>query len=376
MAASAQRNTERVAGLSDDVGTRSIHNGSLQRERQRWLKARARCIRNGGGSDCMDKGDGDGSTTEAVGASAEGTTTEAAVAVSGTAAHPQSRATAAVVDRNSKNAGSGDGSSGGGGGNAGSRIGAGAGGSRLLTAGGNAREFPPRSRNSDANSNPYSSPSLRKGRGDGFVTPPPPAGTQDERKHHPLPLPGIERNHHDVEVKVEVPAGKAEVARMLGESAGLPGQEAVNEAERKTVEVDEAGGGGGGGDVMELPLEERLSRLEAGITLWGGTYVPPIAPDEKQRLIQRWTASAEGSGGNGPATATATVGGEVDRWVRRAAAADSPDMSGPCYALFLFPLLNLRPLFLFVPPAWKNISCSRFSGKPVCYLRAPVVHLV
>ncbi|CAN0464025.1 unnamed protein product, partial [Ectocarpus sp. 12 AP-2014] len=37
----------RVAELSDDIGTRSVHNGVHQRERQLWLETRAKGIREG-----------------------------------------------------------------------------------------------------------------------------------------------------------------------------------------------------------------------------------------------------------------------------------------------------------------------------------------
>lgn len=314
------RNTEIVPELSNDVGTRSVYNGSHQRERQLWLKARAACIRNGDSSGCMDQFDG--STTEAVDASAEAITTETgSTTTTRTAAQPQSRSF--TVGRNSKSAESGVGSDGGGGGDASSRIRAVTGGSRSILVDGGAREFPPRSSSSDASPNPKRS--LPEGRGGGFANISLPAGARDKLKQHPHPHPhpGIERKHEGVEVQeevqeevqveVEASAGKREMSRLLRESvsAGLPGQATVDRAERRTVAV-KVDGAAAGGDPVELPLEERLGRLETGIVLWGNTYVPPIAPGEKQRLIERWTgiASAEGGSKGETAAATAAVRGE------------------------------------------------------------------
>ena len=168
-----------------------------------------------------------------------------------------------------------------------------------------ARDLP--AGNSDASPGP--DPTLWEGWGGEFASVLPPAGgAQDKRKRQPHP--GVERNDQNVEVDVEALTGRRGEPRLLGESrpAGSPGQRTtVNGAERKTAEV--GGGGGGGGDgAAELPLEERLARLEAGVTLWGNTYVPPIAPDEKQRLIDRW--SAEEGSTNGTAPARLPVGGE------------------------------------------------------------------
>ncbi|CAM9936325.1 unnamed protein product, partial [Laminaria digitata] len=59
-------------------------------------------------------------------------------------------------------------------------------------------------------------------------------------------------------------------------------------------------GGGeakGSGGAEGVSIDERLHRLEKGVELWGGTYVPPIAPEEWQRLVDKWTSV----GGNGTA---------------------------------------------------------------------------
>eukprot|EP00903_Cladosiphon_okamuranus_P005409 g5397.t1 len=309
-----RKNGEILPALSNDVGTRSVHNGSHQRERQLWLKARAGCIRNGDSSGCM--GTFDGSTTEAaaVDASAEAAAIEStAGSTSKTAAEPQSLHKGFTDDRRSGgNAKSGVGDDGGGGGGGGggddasSRIRAGTGGSRSIQVNGDVREFPLRSGSGD---NLKAGPSLKGGRGSGFgfANTPLPAGAGGKLKQHSNP--GIERKHQGVEIQVEVEAsaGKRGVSRLLGAAAsvGSPEQATVNGAERRTVAV-ELDGAGAGAEAVELPLEERLGRLETGIVLWGDTYVPPIAPNDKQRLIERWTkpASADGRSKNGTAKAT------------------------------------------------------------------------
>eukprot|EP00752_Nemacystus_decipiens_P001812 g1750.t1 len=294
-----RKNGEILPELRNDVGTRSIHNGSHQRERQLWLRARARCMADGDGRvdiDCMDKATGDGSATEAVDASA-GATTMGTAAGSETAAPPQSRRVVADSDRKlaENRVGSG-------GGDLSGNTPAGAGRTRSLTAG-DARGSPPSS--SDASTVPASLP--RRGQGGEFVSVPAPAGGAEE-KWKRRPRPGIERNVISVGVDVEVPTETREGGRLLGGagSAGVRGQGTIDGAEGKTAEVDQAAGG----DAAEMPLEERLARLEAGIALWGNTYVPPIAPDEKQRLIDRWSASAEDARKNGTAPGDLPVGAQ------------------------------------------------------------------
>lgn len=65
--------------------------------------------------------------------------------------------------------------------------------------------------------------------------------------------------------------------------------------------------GQGVDDTQGVSLEERLHRLDRGVELWDATYVPPIAPDEKQRLLKKWTAPAYGVVGEGAAAAAAAA---------------------------------------------------------------------
>ncbi|CAM9388502.1 unnamed protein product [Choristocarpus tenellus] len=68
------------------------------------------------------------------------------------------------------------------------------------------------------------------------------------------------------------------------------------------------GGGGRDGKDMKHSGEERdrnllysvkdrVETLEKGADMWGGTYVPPIGKEEKQRLVDSWTAGGEEKGG-------------------------------------------------------------------------------
>lgn len=41
----------------------------------------------------------------------------------------------------------------------------------------------------------------------------------------------------------------------------------------------------------ELSVEERIERLETGVGLWGATYVPPIDPDRRMKLVDKWSGS-------------------------------------------------------------------------------------
>ena len=80
------------------------------------------------------------------------------------------------------------------------------------------------------------------------------------------------------------------------------------------------GGGGGGSEGNEdsggLSLDERLHRLEKGVDLWGATYVPPIAPEEWQRLADKWTSE----GRNGTAVVSVEVCAPVSAVSRRVTA--------------------------------------------------------
>lgn len=246
-------------------------------------------------------GEVDDTIPGAAGASAGAATTEAAAAAGpGLAAQLQSPRI--VVDRNSGRAESGVGS-GGGGGDASGRIRAGAGESRSMKIEGDAQERSPRS--SDGSRSPNRTadpiPSPREGLSGGLVNAPPlpRASARDDRKGHTHTHDGVERSGQDVQVDTRVGVGVGAPAERNGVPRLLTGPES---AMRTAVAAD------GGSGAVELPLEERVGRLETGIVLWGNTYVPPIAPDEKQRLIEKWTASAEERRENGTAPATDAVG--------------------------------------------------------------------
>ncbi|CAN0243234.1 unnamed protein product [Pylaiella littoralis] len=47
----------------------------------------------------------------------------------------------------------------------------------------------------------------------------------------------------------------------------------------------------------EEERRERVRRLERGAELWGGTYAPPIEPERRRDLIEKWSARREGNDG-------------------------------------------------------------------------------
>lgn len=54
--------------------------------------------------------------------------------------------------------------------------------------------------------------------------------------------------------------------------------------------VDWGEGQSGSAPADDEKCEKRLSHVRAGVQLWNRTYVPPIAPEEKRRLLDKWTA--------------------------------------------------------------------------------------
>lgn len=79
-----------------------------------------------------------------------------------------------------------------------------------------------------------------------------------------------------------------------GEDSANVGGENSGEG-NASPERGEADAGEDGAEVVSI--EERLHRMERGVELWGATYVPPIAPDERRGLLEKWTAPAGGGVG-------------------------------------------------------------------------------
>lgn len=63
---------------------------------------------------------------------------------------------------------------------------------------------------------------------------------------------------------------------------------------RERANYTSAGNGWVDGDGETAGLDERRRRLEAGVELWGATFVPPIEPRQRQKLIDKWSGTATG----------------------------------------------------------------------------------
>lgn len=46
----------------------------------------------------------------------------------------------------------------------------------------------------------------------------------------------------------------------------------------------------------KFSVEERTKRMEIGAELWGATYVPPIDPDRRKKLIEKWSGLTNAKG--------------------------------------------------------------------------------
>lgn len=298
------------------------------------MEARAECIRNGGGSGGAPVGEGEDS------GDAEGRASLRAVAAGpgggGAAGETGMRRRATVVakattanelDRNSKR------------------------GSELVGNGGSDESAPmadgARNPRASHHSNSSPTPSLRRGAGGGVGGPGNPSDEEGWRSSHG----GIDRQEKiAAQVEEGKMGGRRDSSRLLfGDADSAPqgqGGTGSGDAERRatTAPVQDGvgggcgGGGGGDGDAPapELPLEERLGRLEMGVELWGATYVPPIAPEEKQRLAKKWTIAGEAGGGEGGGDAPSTtpaVSGE--KRMKRARATVAKKVRSSCCTRWL-----------------------------------------
>ncbi|CAN0210364.1 unnamed protein product, partial [Ectocarpus fasciculatus] len=273
-----------VGELSDDIGTRSVHNGAHQRKRQLWLETRAKDIREGragtGSSNSVDEKSG----SNTIGGGAQGQDPQSSAATAraaeggggghvekeeGTAGATQIRtagearsSASAAVDRIIK----------------GDETATGGGGETVNETVNDARGSRRRRRARSSSSGP--SRSLRRGRG----------GGGDVHRENVAPEGGgFGRRGGQGEEKKTVEGGKGGRGfRALGDEPP-PEQGGMWDGEVAAVDP--------------LPLEERLGRLETGVELWGATYVPPIAPEEMRRLTDKWTAPGATSGAAAAAAA-------------------------------------------------------------------------
>lgn len=79
-----------------------------------------------------------------------------------------------------------------------------------------------------------------------------------------------------------------------GSAAAAVGRK-TQEVGLKAQEVEERQrllrGAEGTAAVERTELEDRIDRANIGVRLWGETYVPPIEPERRQELIDKWTGT-------------------------------------------------------------------------------------
>ena len=51
-----------------------------------------------------------------------------------------------------------------------------------------------------------------------------------------------------------------------------------------------------GKEPQDASVEQRASRMEVGAKLWAATYVPPIEPERRQKMIDKWSGNASSGG--------------------------------------------------------------------------------